>query len=369
MYQLALNLSPEDMRAIGAMVYSELLRFGVTHVCEFHYLHHDKNGAYYADRSTMAEQLLIAAEDAGINLCLVPIFYQRSDFITPAKAEQRRFLHHNVDEYLSFCEDVRKKCTHYGASFAAGVHSLRAATSVDAIQILSLPGDYPLHLHIAEQIGEVDQCITTLGSRPVRWLMDHVDIGSRHVLVHATHLDSTELTDLAKSEALAVLCPSTEANLGDGQFPFKEYNRAGGRWAIGSDSQVSLNPCEELRWLDYQVRLQQRARNPLVNEPGQDSGSTLFDKVFAGGMQGFGQPQSQEHFPVGAVFHGVVLNAAAPLLQQAKAERRLATFIYAGDPSYILGTISRGSWAVRNGCHQNDEVIRHRWSKWCQARA
>ena len=343
MYRLALNLDPEQIRKIAAMLYAELLRHGYTNVAEFHYIHHDKNGRKFDNSAAMGEALVEAAKDAGIKITLIPIFYQKGGFGQSAGDKQRRFISETFEDYVKLFEASAKVCGRYeNANIAVGVHSMRGVDSNDILRTINeLPNDVPFHIHISEQLKEVADCVKFLGKRPVEWLLDNAEINERFHLVHATHLTDTETERLAVSKANVVLCPSTEANLGDGIFPFLKYQSHGGIWSIGTDSHVGLNPLEELRLLDYGQRLTSHRRNIFSGENISDGGLSAITKATMAGRRAMNNPSS-EFFAVGADFDACVINADEPLLANVKPENLASTLIYSTDVSHFYGTFTAG---------------------------
>jgi formimidoylglutamate deiminase len=287
MYALALRLTPEQIESIATWVYTEMLRGGYTHVCEFHYLHNDPAGRPYADPAELSRAVLRAAANTGIGITLLPVLYMTSGFgATPPRDEQRRFLS-TPERLLAMMR--RLADDHRGdrrVAFGLAPHSLRAVPPDALDEVVrglraTLPAA-PIHIHIAEQTGEVDACIAWSGQRPVEWLLDHQSVDAHWNLVHATHMSESEAQRAARSGAVAVLCPTTEADLGDGVFAYPAWAQAQGRIAIGSDSQVSRDWWSELRMLEYSQRLAIRQRNVGAG-PGQSSAETLFDAALAGG--------------------------------------------------------------------------------------
>lgn len=291
MYAAAATLEPDTLRELAAEVYRAMLRAGYTSVAEFHYLHRDPRGVWYGDRAAMARALIEAARDAGIAICLLPALYAHGDAGgAPLDARRARFAT-GVDDVLGIAETLRRDYAD-DASVTVGVcaHSLRAVTPDELCALLDgSPRDVPVHLHIAEQMREVEAVERTLDARPVSWLLAHHDVDARWCLVHATHLDAAERDALARSGAVAGLCPTTEANLGDGLFPLGAYLAAGGALGIGSDSNVSLSPVEELRWLEYGQRLVERRRIIAANAVGASCGETLWAAAARGGARACGR--------------------------------------------------------------------------------
>ncbi|CAN7430262.1 formimidoylglutamate deiminase [Trinickia sp. LjRoot230] len=294
MYRFAARITPEMLDAIACWLYIEMLKAGYTSVCEFHYLHHAPDGAPYANRAELAERVTDAAARAGIGLTMLPVLYQHSGFGARApRADQCRFV--NTPEALLDLLDAlrRARPEHGGLTYGVAPHSLRAVSPEGLRALLDgfsarLP-HAPIHIHIAEQTGEVDECLTATGARPVAWLFDHVDVDERWCLVHATHLDDAETAALARSAAVAGLCPTTEANLGDGVFPAQAYLDGHGRIGIGSDSHVAVDWRAELRLAEYGQRLVRRVRNVLASERRRQVGERLVDAALAGGAQATGR--------------------------------------------------------------------------------
>jgi len=355
MYLSALGVDPDQMEAIATMLYAEMLRCGYTHVAEFHYLHHDKDGRPYANLSEMGERLIAAAKTAGIKITLIPIFYQKGGFNMEPQPRQRRFISPTIDEYFALLESSAKTISSYeNARLGFGVHSLRAVEAQDIIQTFQQgPKDLPFHLHAAEQVKEVDDCLAHWGKRPVEWLLENLPADNRFNIVHCTHLTDNETEQLAKSGAHAVLCPGTEGNLGDGIFRLSDYSKHQGQWCIGTDSHISLNPLEDLRWLDYAQRFTTHRRNTFA-----DGATTLISQAWFAGQQAMGI-NPKDFFAIGQPLDAVVYNAAAPLLAQAGMHHVLPAIVYTADSHSVLGTIVNGKWVVENGRHVRSEAINH----------
>jgi formimidoylglutamate deiminase len=350
MYQCALSVGPEEIEAIATMLYAEMLRRGYTHVAEFHYLHHDQNGKPYNNLSETGERLLVAAEVAGIKITLIPVFYQRGGFGEESMPQQRRFISKNVDEYFYLLDSTItsvKKFAHAKVGF--GVHSLRAVDANDVIETFNTgPRDLPFHLHAAEQQKEVSDCVAYLKQRPVEWLLNNLPLQERCNLVHCTHLSDDEVKRLAQTRANVVLCPGTEGNLGDGIFRLKDYAQSYGNWCIGTDSHISLNPFEDLRWLDYAQRLTTHKRNTF-----DDSATVFMNKVVPFGRRAAGI-ESANFFETGAPLDGVVI----ALEDFPSADHILQSIVYTADPLAIVGTLIDGKWVVRNHVHKSAPAIR-----------
>jgi formimidoylglutamate deiminase len=350
MYRLALSLDPDQVEAVAAMLYSELVRHGYSHVAEFHYLHHDKDGSPYANPAEMGSRLVAAAESAGINITLVPIFYQKGGFGKDPLPEQKRFISRSLGEYERILEASEFAVSNYeGASLGVGVHSLRAAVPEDVAGATTIRTELPFHIHISEQLKEVEECVAHLGARPVEWMLENIDISDRFNFVHATHVNENEVLGMADKEVNVVLCPSTEGNLGDGLFPLRSFQEAGGLWSIGTDSHVGLNPFEELRLLDYGQRLTTHRRDTFTGSS-ESSGENAIRSVFHAGVNATGE-ETSEYFEVGKPLNACVIRDDHPLIESCGMDSLADRIVYASDPTWMKGTIVNGSWVVREGRH------------------
>jgi formimidoylglutamate deiminase len=359
MYRFAANITPEQIEAIAAQLFAECLRHGYTALCEFHYIQRDPAGAFYARPAEMAERIASAGQQSGMGLTLLPVLYSHSGFgeqvLTPGQARFRT----DVEDVLRIVDALELL---RGGQFEVGAapHSLRAA-GIDQIRELAaaLPGARPLHIHIAEQPAEVRQSIAFSGLRPVEYLFGHIDIDARWCLVHATHLNDKETLQLARSGAVAGLCPTTEANLGDGLFPLPGYLAAGGRFGIGSDSHVSHSPVEELRWLEYGQRLVRGSRNVAATPARRDVGLNLWQDALSGGAQASGRP-------VGALAAGrradlLVLDSTHPNLEGAIDAEVLGRLVFCGNDNLVRDVLAGGRWVVQGGRHMAQEAIARRY--------
>lgn len=358
MYGLALTLSPEQMEAVATMLYSEMARHGYTAVAEFHYLHHDKDGSPYPNLAEMGTRLMAAAQKAGIRITLVPMFYQQGGFGQEPVERQKRFISQTLKDYYKLLEStIEASMAFDNANVGIGIHSLRAVKPEDVIAVCNaLDGSRPFHIHVSEQLKEIEDCVAFHGKRPVQWLLDNCPVDAHYHLVHATHLDDSEVKGIAQSGAHVVLCPSTEGNLGDGLFRFEDYKTAGGNWSIGTDSHIGLNPLEELRILDYGQRLISHKRTSFVTPDSGDSGFNAIKMAWQAGRRAMGA-NHDSFFSEGQPFDAVVINAASPLIATASEKNLCNTFVYAADVSDILGTIVAGKWISKNGNLQNREAI------------
>lgn len=342
MYECALRMPPDEVEQVATACYKEMLRCGYTHVAEFHYLHHDQNGKPYTNLAEMGERLLSAAKTAGIKITLVPVFYQQGGFGMEPQTRQRRFISRTIDDYFHLLDDTAHAVAKYAdAKLGFGVHSLRAVKPEDVIRTVEQgPKDIPFHLHAAEQLKEVEDSVAFLRKRPIEWLLENISLNDRFHIVHCTHMNDNEVAGLAKSKAHAVLCPGTEGNLGDGIFRLTDYHRHGGSWSIGTDSHISLNPLEDLRWLDYAQRFTTHKRNTF-----DDGATILVNTTLRAGRRAMGN-SAQSYFAVGQPMDAVVYNAKAPLLERAGFEHALQAILYTADSSSVLGTLVNGHWIV-----------------------
>ncbi len=359
MYECALSLDPDQMEAVAAMVYSEMLRRGYTHVAEFHYLHHDSNGHPYDNIAETGERLLAAADQAGIRITLIPVFYQKGGFGKDPEPRQRRFICSRPEEYLTLLEATGSAVSRFkNASLGFGTHSLRAVAAPDLTNVFENgPKDIPFHIHVAEQLREVEDCQAFLNCRPAEWILENLPLQERFNLIHCTHLSDNEVKRLANSGAQVVLCPGTEANLGDGIFRLKDYASHYGNWCIGTDSHISLNPLEDLRWLDYAQRLISHKRNTF-----DDTATVFLNKCVPGGRRAMGLTD-QNFFEPGKPFDAVIFRSESPLLNTAREEHLLSSIMYTADGTDIIGTIIDGRWVVKDGLAPHTNAIRKSFDK------
>jgi formimidoylglutamate deiminase len=361
MYSFQRRLVPEQLEAIAAQLYVEMLKAGYTAVGEFHYLHHDPEGRPYDDPAEMSHGVIAAARLSGIGLTHLPVLYGYGGFDgQPAGDGQRRFLH-EPEAFLRLVQrlhdDLRDDLQiHLGIA----PHSLRAVTPESLGEVLagleSIDPEAPVHLHVAEQQQEVRDCIEWSGLRPVEWLLTHQDVGHRWCLVHATHMTEEEAVALARTGAVAGLCPTTEANLGDGVFPAGTYLAAGGLFGIGSDSNVSVSPIEELRWLEYGQRLVLRRRNLLAGGPDAPSvGARLYRASLDGGARAMGRPIGR----LGPGYRAdlVVLDGEQPVLIGKQGDLLLDAMIFAGNANPVRDVMVGGRWLVEEGRHRDEAAI------------
>jgi formimidoylglutamate deiminase len=341
MYRFAAHITPESLEAIATWLYVEMLKAGYTSVCEFHYLHHGQGGKPYADDTALSLALLRAARTAGIGMTLLPVLYQSSGFGGQApRADQARFLR-STGNMLSLLEQLAPATHAQGAVFGLAPHSLRAVPPESLREavagITALDAHAPIHLHIAEQTQEVEDCIAWSGQRPVQWLLDHVPVDARWCLVHATHMAPAEYAAAARTGAVAGLCPSTEANLGDGLFDMPRWLRQGGAWGLGSDSHACVNAAEELMLLEYGQRLHLRQRNVLASSAHAQVATAMTLQAVRGGAQAAGRPVAG--LAVGQQADMLALDAQHVALAGLDAERMLAAHVFASQRGSALHSL------------------------------
>jgi len=362
MYRALDRMEPEDFEAVAAQLYVETLKAGFTAVAEFHYLHHDRDGRAYADPAEMSHRAVAAARTAGLPITLLPVLYNASGFgATPPTAGQRRFIHHGAG-FARLTEALRGA---YGEDddvrLGIAPHSLRAVPDGLLTETVAAHATGPIHIHIAEQRREVEDCLAHHGRRPVEHLLDTQPVDGRWCLIHATHMTDAEVTGVAASGAVAGLCPTTEANLGDGFFAADSYMGQGGRWGIGSDSHISVSPVEDLRWLEYGARLTSGRRTVLAGGPRRSTARRLVEDAQAGGAQATG-------FEAGRIAAGlradiVVLDTDHPLLAARKGNALLDGWIFAGNASLVRDVVIAGRAIVRDRRHPREDEIADRFKK------
>lgn len=358
MYRFALTMNPDQMEAVAAQAYVEMLEAGYTRVGEFHYLHRTPEGQPYDDVAELSARIAAAAAQTQIGLTLLPVFYAHSGFGgAPPNPAQRRFTC-DLESYARLVEGARRALAPLpGANFGLAPHSLRAVTPAELAEIVQSAGDAPIHIHVAEQVAEVEACLAWSGARPVQYLLDCAPVDARWCLVHATHMNSQEILRLAESRAIVGLCPITEANLGDGVFDAPAFLDKGGRFAIGTDSNVQIALTDELRLLEYGQRLSRRARNVLT-EPGGSTGRALFDGARNGGHAALGRALSG--LSVGADADIVTLRGDALEYLVASPDTALDAWIFAGG-AQVDWVYARGRAVVQQSAHFAKEPIRARF--------
>lgn len=358
MYRFALAMTPDDVEAVAAQLYVELLEAGFAAVGEFHYLHNAPNGAPYAAPAEMAARIVAAAQTTGVGLTLLPVFYAHSTFGgAPPRPEQRRFIA-DIDGFARLLDDCRALTRGVG-SVGVAPHSLRAATPDELAAVVALGADGPIHIHAAEQVKEVADCLAWSGARPVEWLLDHADVDRRWCLVHATHMTEDETRRLARSGAVAGLCPTTEASLGDGAFNAPLYFSERGAFGVGSDSNVEIGVAAELKQLEYAQRLRDRARNVCALSAGS-TGRALYDRALAGGARALNRQSGA--LSSGATADLVSLRAGHPTLAGRSGDEILDAWIFAVGNPLVDCVWSGGRKIVADGRHAARQPIAARYA-------
>jgi formimidoylglutamate deiminase len=365
MYRFASRMSPEQLQAIAAQAYVEMLEAGYCRVGEFHYLHHDVAAQRFADCGEMAGRIAAAAASTGIALTLLPVFYAHASFGgKPPSAAQGRFIH-DIDSYARLIE----RCRELVAPLPAGIvgvapHSLRAVTPQELAQVVRLLPNAPVHIHIAEQLGEVRDCVAWSGLRPVQWLLDNVAVDSRWCLVHATHVDAHEISGIARSGATVGLCPITEANLGDGIFPAVEFVEAGGAFGVGTDSNVCISVAGELSLLEYTQRLSLKARN-VMGMGARSTGIAVYQRALTGGA-----------CALGATAAGIAENNNADLVSLSvdqpamicrAGDALIDSWLFAAAGGIVDCVWVGGRKQVENGRHRQRDEVRAAYGKAMEA--
>jgi formimidoylglutamate deiminase len=364
MYGVALRITPEQLQAVAAQLYVELLRGGYTQVCEFHYLQHARDGSPYADPAAMSWALADAAADAGIGLTVLPVLYERAGFNQPElRHDQRRFRTTAASVHALQRSVMAARRPFVNAGVA--IHSLRAASaeSINALTRSVGDEDMPIHIHVAEQMQEVDDCVNVTGARPIEWLCGALRPDARWQLVHATHATAAEIDAVADSGAGIVLCPSTEANLGDGLPDLPRWLSSGVPMSVGSDSQVSRSWAEELRWLEYGQRLLRRERN-VSAAPQRGESSTaarLFNAALAGGARAAGQPLWG--LVKGARADALVLATQAPGMLGVAPTHALDVLVFATDAPQPQAVYVAGRLVMAQGRHVDEARIARRFGE------
>jgi len=355
MYAFLDRVDADAFEAIAAQAYVEMLKAGYTAVAEFHYVHHDPDGKPYADPAELARRILAAADETGIGLSLLPVFYAHGGFGgVPPVAGQRRFVH-SVDAYVRLIEVLGRDVAGAGWNLGVAPHSLRASTPDElAAVVAAAPAGAPIHIHAAEQAKEVADCIAWSGARPIEWLLAHAGVDARWCVVHATHMTAEEARGLAASGAVAGLAPTTEADLGDGTFAGPTYVGAQGAFGIGSDSNTIIDPFAELRQLEWSQRLARQARNVLTGE-GMPVGLALYTGAARGGAKAVGRRAGTIAPGYRADF--VVLDADDPALAGQPVEALLDAAIFGPCRRPARDVMVAGRWVVRDGHHPREDAV------------
>jgi len=354
MYKFIDQLTVKDAQTIATQLYIEMLKMGYTRVAEFHYLHHEINGENHAELSAMAEAMFKASQESGLGLTLLPVLYRFSGFgPLPANDGQKRFINsvEQFNQLVSDCFSLSKKYENTNVGIAP--HSLRAVDKPSLEKavnhVRSLDNKAPVHIHIAEQQKEVDDCVAHYGQRPVEWLLNNAQLDEQWCLIHATHINEQERQGIVASKAIAGICPTTEANLGDGIFPTTEFLAEKGTFAIGSDSHISVNPVEELRWLEYAQRLIKQQRAILATEAEASVGRNLWQQAALGGAQSTNSNTGE--LAVGKQADLLVLNADKVALFAHHDQHILDSMIFASQQNMISDVMVNGHWVINAGVH------------------
>jgi formimidoylglutamate deiminase len=359
MYHYLERIQPEHLLDISSQLYLEMLKHGYTCVGEFQYLHHDQSGQAYDNRAEMSLQCLQAAENVGLGFTGLPVLYRYGGFgDTEPLAGQKRFLN-DADGFIEIVHQLQQACQG-NANHSVGIapHSLRAVNKellANVIEQLGIDKLAAIHVHVAEQRKEVDDCLAWSQQRPVEWLMNHFEVDQNWCLIHATHMTETETLNLAKSGGIAGICPVTEGNLGDGFFNGVDYFANRGNWAIGSDSHTTTNPVEELRWFEYGQRLLSGKRNVLVSDQHANTGRNLLEGAWHGGAMACGRKIGKIENGYRADF--VVLDESSPRLYSRSEDELLDSWIFSGSDNLIKDVYVGGKHVIKNGCHINEESI------------
>ena len=360
MYFFALTLSPEDMQAIAARLYLSLLKGGYTGIVEFHYVHNDLDGSPYARREELSLGIFEAAQATGLDLTHLPVFYAHSNFggLAPTSG-QRRFIQ-SLDSYAEMLESLRAPARAGGHTLGIAPHSLRAATPEEIARLMELRADLipgsPVHIHVAEQVKEVDDALEWNGRRPVQQLYDIAPVDERWCLIHATHLDDSEVAMIARSGATVGLCPMTESNLGDGIFRATDFLGQGGVFGIGSDSNIATFAAQELQQLEYSQRLRDRQRNVLAAMDTPHVATNLWSRAAQGGARAAGRPE--QGLAVGGMASFVEVTSPEPAAMLPVAPEALLDFhVFAGRGFHVGDVVVRGRKVMSAGHHPLEEQI------------
>lgn len=360
MYRFLASMTPDDIEAVAAWAYVEMLESGFTTVGEFHYLHNAPDGAHYSDPAETGARIVAAAETSGIGLTLLPSFYAHGGCGgQPPTPGQARFLF-DLDGFARLLESSRRHVDRLtGANLGIAPHSLRAVDTPELRALLESWTSGPVHIHAAEQVREVEDCLAWSGARPVQWLLDNATVDERWCLIHCTHMTADETQRLAKSGAVAGLCPITEANLGDGIFAAPAFAAAGGRFAVGTDSNVRIAVNEELRTLEYGQRLREQKRNRL-GPIAASTGRHLFDASRRGGAQALGLASGA--IAVGRTADIVILDEDHPALTARQGDQIIDSWLFAAGDGAVRDVFANGHHVVAEGRHVRRDEIRRRFA-------
>ena len=360
MYSFLERLNPEQIEAIASLVFMEMLECGYASVGEFHYVHHQRGGKHYENIAETSCRIITAARKAGIGLTHLPVFYMQGGLNGKKLAEGQLRFGNDLEQFLRILDQTQASLRDAPEDQLLGMapHSLRAVSQEALEKIVESRSSGPVHIHIAEQLKEVEEIQTHFGARPVEWLLENVAVDSRWCLIHATHMTQEETQNLAKSGAVVGLCPITEANLGDGVFDGSGLLLSGGKYGIGSDSNVRISLTEELRLLEYSQRLVRKERNVMTNEEGS-VGRALYSDALAGGAQALGRKS-------GSIAPGywadlLTLDSEALTLCDCTEDEILDRWIFSGDDSIVCDVWSAGRQMVSDGRHILHNEIERRY--------
>jgi len=355
MYKFIDQLTVKDAQIIATQLYIEMLKMGYTRVAEFHYLHHEINGDNHTELAEMAKAIFKASQQSGIGLTLLPVLYRFSGFgPLPANDGQKRFINsvEQFNQLVSDCFTLSKEYENTNVGIAP--HSLRAVDKASLEQAVKhvrhLDNKAPVHIHIAEQQKEVDDCLAHYGQRPVEWLLNNAELDEQWCLIHATHINEQERQGIVASKAIAGICPTTEANLGDGIFPTTEFLAEKGTIAIGSDSHISVNPVEELRWLEYAQRLIKQQRAILASDDEASVGRNLWQQAALGGAQSTNSNTGE--LAIGKQADLLVLNTSKVALFAHHDQHLLDSMIFASQQNMVNDVMVNGRWVIKAGAHE-----------------
>ncbi len=355
MYHFLGLLTPDDIEAIAAFAFVEMLESGFTSVAEFHYLHHAPDGRPYDNPAELSERIVAAASATGIGLTLLPVLYSASGFGGALTSDGQRRFSNSLDRFLDLAKRAEASAGKHGFEFGVAPHSLRAAPPETLKGLLTAYNSGPVHIHVAEQTREVEDCVAWSGKRPIEWLFDNVRVDERWCLIHATHTNETEIRLMAESGAVVGRCPITEANLGDGIFAAKAYLEGGGLFGVGSDSQIDIDAPGELRQLEYSQRLGHRARNVLSTRSGSSTGRELYDRALAGGAQALARAAGS--LAPGELADIVVLDSEHPNFAHGSADRWLDAYLFTSPANVVKDVFVAGQHVVRDGRHRDRERV------------
>ena len=356
MFEFISRIQPRDIEAITAYAQMEMLESGFASVAEFHYIHHDIDGSPYSEISELCSRIISAATQSGIGLTLLPVFYQYGGCGKQELLPQQFRFANSLDSYLNLLDEAKTAIQFLPSDCRIGIaaHSMRAVDPADIVELSYIRHNFPFHLHVAEQAQEVVEIEHYLGARPVEWLVQNAELDENWCLIHATHMTDSEARNLAATGAVVGLCPITEANLGDGIFNGVEYVKGNGKYGVGTDSNIRISLCEELRMLEYSQRLKHRERSVLA-PPGTSSGRTLFESSLLGGNSALARNSGT--FKPGIVADVLVLDGESPVLADCHGDAILDSFIFAGDNRLVKEVWSAGRQVVKEGRHINRDQI------------